>query len=165
MSEWRKRAVEGVGEGDTFVVTRTFGKELARTFGEMTGDFNPVHFDQEFARLKGFGDNICHGLLAGSLVTLIGGQIAWLATKMEFSFLKPVPFGEKITCTLKVMSVDKRRFARAEARITNTEGVELVRCTLEGYLPSEKDRARLAEMHKSGDPTNKLHGRGKYDDQ
>jgi len=130
----------------------------------MTRDYNPVHFDGQFARLKGFDGLICHGLLTGSLITLIGGQIAWLASKIEFIFLRPVPIGETVRCTLTVLSVNEQHFARAEARITDSQGKEVVRATLEGFLPSDGERARLAAMMAEGDPTNGLHGRATFDD-
>jgi len=164
MSEFRRRASIGLGPGDTFTATRAFDAEQVEAFARMTCDYNPIHFDAHFARLKGFDGPICHGLLTGSLITLIGGQIAWLASRIELTFLRPVPIGETVECSLTVLSVTEQRFARAQARITNSRGEEVVRATLEGFLPSECERTRLAAMIAEGDPTNGLHGCSTFDE-
>ena len=122
MSQWRKRAAEGVSPGDRFSFSRAFSLGEVAAFGELTRDYNPVHYDDAFARLKGFEGPICHGLLAGSMICEIGGQLGWLATGMAFSFRRPVYPGDAITCELTVDSVDESRFARARARLTNQDG-------------------------------------------
>jgi 3-hydroxybutyryl-CoA dehydratase len=76
--------------GDCFAVSRTFTEHDTTTFAEITRDYNPVYFDRSFASLKTFNDRICHGLLGGSILTEIGGQIGWLASGMNFLFKKPV---------------------------------------------------------------------------
>ena len=75
---------------------------------------------------------------------------------MEFAFKKPVHPGDVITCELTVDSVDANHFARAHARLTNQDGVEVMAATLEGYLPDPASRERLNQMMADGDPTNPL---------
>lgn len=156
MSNWRRRAAEGISQGDRFSFTRTFGLEDLTAFGELTRDFNPVHYDEAFARIKGFAGPVCHGLLAGSMICEIGGQLGWLATRMDFSFRKPVYPGDAVTCELIVDSIDESRFSRARARLTNQDGVEVIAVSLEGYLPELAARERLSQMIDEGDPTNPL---------
>lgn len=78
MADIRKRAIEGLEVGDTFSVSRIFSKKDVIQFADISGDYNPVHFDEHFASIKNFNSCICHGLLVGSLLTEIGGQIGWL---------------------------------------------------------------------------------------
>jgi acyl dehydratase len=156
MPQWRKRAAEGVSAGDRFSFSRAFGAEELAAFGELTRDYNPVHYDDAFARLKGFAGPISHGLLAGSMICEIGGQLGWLATRMDFSFRKPVHPGDTITCELTVQDVDASHFAHAQALLTNQDGVEVMTVALEGYLPDPPARSRLNEMIAAGDPTNPL---------
>lgn len=156
MSEIRRRTIQGLRPGDSFTVTRTFTEELTRTFGDLSKDYNPVHYDQRFAGAKGFTGLICHGLLAGSLITEVGGQIGWLATGMEFRFLKPVYLGDTITCRFTVAEIDERCRARASAVLSNQHGVTVIEASLAGRVPNEEERAILAAMLEEGDPTNKL---------
>ena len=69
MSEIRKKTIEGLQVGDVFTVSRTFTEEQARLFGELSRDYNPVHYDERFIAAKNLQGRICHGLLVGSLVT------------------------------------------------------------------------------------------------
>jgi acyl dehydratase len=146
MKEWRKRTVDGLKEGDEFVFSRTFSEADVAGFGAITRDANAVHSDPPFAAMKGFSRTICHGLLVGSMVTEIGGQISWLATEMGFEFQRPVYPGDTVTCRMRIESVDERRFAVASAVLTNQAGAEVMRARLEGFLPSPAERARLAEI-------------------
>jgi acyl dehydratase len=154
MPRIRQRAIEGLQPGDTFTVTRTFTEDLTRAFGALSRDFNPVHYDQRFTSAKGFDALICHGLLVGSLVTEVGGQIGWLATGMEFRFVKPVFFGDTITCRFTLLEVDDRGRARARATLSNQHGTTVIEAALTGRLPGEAERAVLAAMVAEGDPTN-----------
>jgi acyl dehydratase len=151
----RQRTVEGLRPGDTFTVTRTFTEELTRAFGDLSRDYNPVHYDQRFASTKGFGGLICHGLLVGSLITEVGGQIGWLATGIDFKFMKPVFFGDTVTCRFTLLEVDERGRARARAVFSNQHGTTVVEAALSGRLPGDAERAVLAAMVAEGDPTNR----------
>ncbi len=156
----RQRAIDGIKPGDTFTVTRTFSEEDTRAFGDLSRDYNPVHYDQRFSASWGFRERICHGLLTGGMLCEIGGQVGWLATAMNFTFCRPVYFGETIRCTLTITDVDERHFARARAVFTNPAGEPVVEAILEGLLPREPQRKVLAAMLAEGDPTNRASSAG-----
>ncbi|MBU1180876.1 MAG: acyl dehydratase, partial [Proteobacteria bacterium] len=84
MSEIRQKTVDGLKAGDTFAVVRKFTKKETESFGDITKDYNPVHYDRRFAEAKKLNGLICHGLLVAGLITEIGGQIGWLASGMDF---------------------------------------------------------------------------------
>jgi acyl dehydratase len=98
MSEIRNRTIHGLQVGDVFTISRRFTEKDMMTFADVTRDYNAVHLDPRFSSAKNFKDRICHGLLVGSMLTEIGGQIGWLASAMNFRFKQPVYFGETITC-------------------------------------------------------------------
>ena len=76
----RQRCIDGLKVGDTLSFSRTFTQADTEQFGELTRDYNPVHYDERWASAKGFKGLICHGLLVGSMICEIGGQIGWLAS-------------------------------------------------------------------------------------
>ena len=123
MSEIRKKAIQGLAAGDTFVVSRQFTEDDMLAFADVTRDYNPIHFDKRFADVKNFNGRICHGLLVGSILTEIGGQIGWLASEMNFRFKRPVYFGDKIVCTFTISEIDQRNRARAEVIFRNQDGI------------------------------------------
>ena len=156
MSEIRKKTIRGLRVGDTFTVSRRFSEEDMTAFAHITRDYNPVHFDPRFSCAKGFNARICHGLLVGSILTEVGGQIGWLASVMNFRFKQPVYFDETITCRFTITAIDERRRARAEVVYLNAEGCIVLEAELEGILPDDSERRILAAMVAEGDPTNKL---------
>ncbi len=156
MTEIRKKTIQGLKTGDTFTVQRTFAEADMLAFADITRDYNPVHFDKRFAAAKNFGARICHGLLVASLITEIGGQVGWLASKMDFRFKKPVYFGDSITCMLTIARIDKNNRAAAEAIFRNQDGDIVIEADLGGILPDKTERNIMAQMVAEGDPTNKL---------
>ena len=156
MSDIRKRTIKGLNVGDTFTVSRRFTEADMKMFAEITCDYNPVHFDARFSAAKKFNNRICHGLLVGSILTQVGGQIGWLASMMNFRFKQPVYFDETITCRFTITDIDERRRAKAEAVYFNQTGSIVLEAELEGILPDEPERKILNTMVAEGDPTNKI---------
>jgi acyl dehydratase len=156
VSEIRRKTIKGLRVGDTFTVSRTFTEEETQLFGDLSRDYNPVHYDERFVAAKNLQRRICHGLLVGSLVTEIGGQIGWLASTMGFRFVRPVYIGERVTCRLNITTIDQMGRAEAEAVCTNQEGATVLEATLSGRLPGVPERRILEAMVAEGDPTNKL---------
>ena len=80
----RQQAIEGLKENDSFTYSRTFNQKETEYFGDITRDYNPVHYDLRWVKVKGFKGLICHGLIVGSMICEFGGQVGWLATGMNF---------------------------------------------------------------------------------
>ncbi|MBU0513484.1 MAG: MaoC family dehydratase [Proteobacteria bacterium] len=156
MSRWRRQAARGFAPGATFTYSRTFTREDSEAFGDVTRDYNPVHYDRRFTEAKGLPGLICHGLLVAGMICEMGGQVAWLASRMDFRFVRPVYFGDTITCTIVIKDIDPTNRARAEATYVNQDGVVVARGSLEGILPGPAEVEILGEMVAEGDPTNKL---------
>lgn len=154
----RQHAIKGLKTGDSFTTTRTFTGPETSAFGDLTRDYNPVHYDPRWAASKGFGGTICHGLLVGSMICEFGGQVGWLATGMNFRFIAPVYFGDTIRCTLTITQIEENGRAEAEAVFDNHNGRTVCLAHLTGRLPSEPERQLLQRMIAEGDPTNKLSG-------
>ncbi len=156
MSVIRKQVLEGIEAGTVFTITRKFSEAETLSFGDLTRDYNPVHYDPRFARASGYPDLICHGLLVGGMICEIGGQLAWLATSMNFKYLKPVYFEDTITCRFEITSIDEKQKAEAKAEFFNQKEEKVLTAELTGYLPHREKQVALAEMVRDGDPTNKL---------
>jgi acyl dehydratase len=140
--------------GDWFVVSRTFTEQDTRAFADISRDYNPVHFDQRFAQAKNFHSRICHGLLIGSLLTEIGGQIGWLASGMNFLYKRPVYFGDTIECRFAITEVNDRNRAKAEVVFKNQNGEIVIEATVTGIIPGIPERRVMEAMRAEGDPTN-----------
>jgi acyl dehydratase len=108
----------------------------------VTGDYNPYHQDEAFARESWYGRLTIPGLLTGSMLTHIGGLLGFLATEMSFEYLAPVFVGDTITCTVTIAEKDEeRRQVKATVDFVNQDGVEVLRASFAGF-PSQVRLAR-----------------------
>lgn len=158
----RQQTAATLSEGNTFTFARTFTQSETEAFGDLTRDYNPVHYEPRWAKEKGFKGLICHGLLIGSMICEVGGQAGWLATGMNFKFIRPVYFGDTITCRMVIKKVDPSGRAAAEATFTNQEEEQVGYAHLTGIIPVGTDKVLLAKMIAEGDPTNELRENGAY---
>ncbi len=82
-------------------------EEDINAFGSLSGDFNPLHFDEEWAKKTIFGGRIAHGLLTASFVsTAIGMKLPGPGTiylSQQMRFLRPVRIGDTITTRVEVI--------------------------------------------------------------
>jgi 3-hydroxybutyryl-CoA dehydratase len=95
--------------GDTAEISRTITSEDIRAFADVSGDHNPVHFDDEFARRMRFEGRIAHGMLTASLLSsAIGNQLPGPGTVylgQALQFVAPVYPGDTITARVTVTSI------------------------------------------------------------
>jgi len=84
-------------------------------FGEVSGDMNPVHFDEEFARKTIFRGRIAHGVLCLSYIsTVLGTKMPGAGTifmSATSRFKAPVRIGDTVNtvCTVREVMPEKRR--------------------------------------------------------
>ncbi len=94
--------------GSIFSLKRTFTDEDLDAFASVSGDFSPLHMDQEYARTTEFGERVVHGILLASLFSnLIGMQIPGkhaLYLGHDLVFRRPVLLGDTVTVSAKVLS-------------------------------------------------------------
>lgn len=87
-------------------------EEVAR-YGEESGDLNPLHFDDAFARLHGFNGKICHGMLFNAWVTkYLGMEYPGPGTiflKQTSSYFSPIYPDQDYQATVTVPILDSNR--------------------------------------------------------
>ncbi|MDQ3753965.1 MAG: MaoC family dehydratase [Acidobacteriota bacterium] len=95
--------------GDSATVSKTITDEDIRLFGELVGDHNSVHLDDEFAKKTRFGRRIAHGMLSASLVsTVIGTRLPGAGAiylSQSLRFVAPVYPGDTVTATATVTKI------------------------------------------------------------
>lgn len=155
MTRIRQKAIDGIKVGDEFSVSRTFTEHDMIQFANISRDYNPIHLEDRFAKAKKFRGRICHGLLVGSMLTEIGGQIGVLASRMDFAFKKPVYFGDTVTCRWTFTEIENNGRSTARVEFRNQDETVVLTATVKGIIPGIQERAILKAMVEEGDPTNK----------
>jgi 3-hydroxybutyryl-CoA dehydratase len=105
----------------------TITTEHIEQFARLSGDRNPVHFDDAFARSIGFDGRIAHGAVTASLLSAVLGMdlpgpgSVFLGQRVRF--LLPVKPGDTITAALEVAKVrPDKPIVTLAAKITNGAG-------------------------------------------
>ncbi len=95
--------------GDTASFSKTITEYDVYTFAGVTGDFNPVHINEDAAKKSVFGKRIAHGMFTGSLIsTVLGTKLPGEGTiylEQELKFKKPVFINDTITAKVTVSEI------------------------------------------------------------
>ena len=104
-----------------------------RMFAEISGDYNPIHFQDSTASLAGYKNKISNGFvtesrIAGALVNTFGSKnTVVLAMEKNTKFLKPVYMGDEITATVEIVDkLDAIRALRIRAACFNQQNEKVV---------------------------------------
>ena len=93
-----------VGLKEEFQVTIT--ADMLKQFCQMTGDVNPLHTDETFAKEKGYESNVAYGMLTASFLSTLAGVYLpgerSLIHSVESKFTKPVYVGDTLTISGQV---------------------------------------------------------------
>lgn len=122
---------EQIAVGQEFKLSHTITKQDVDTFAALTGDFNPLHVDEEFAKQTSFRKPVAHGMLSASFIsTMIGMLIPgpgalWSSQTLEF--LQPVYVGDCISVIASVIQKSESiRSIKIKVRVVNQHGHEVI---------------------------------------
>ena len=107
--------------------SKTISESDIYLFAGITGDFNPMHVNEDFAKKTPFGTRIAHGGLAQSLIANVLGMklpgLGTVALEVTARFKKPVFIGDTITATAEVTEkLERKRWVKMTLSWTNQKG-------------------------------------------
>lgn len=112
--------------GDKDSMTKTVTEREVNLFAEVTGDTNPAHMDEEWAKKTKFGTRIAHGMLsAGFISAVLGMKLPGPGTiylQQTLKFTAPVKFGDTVTAECEVIEIVDGKKLRLKTTATNQEG-------------------------------------------
>lgn len=137
--------------GDTAVLARTVSREDIQLFAVVSGDVNPSHLDDDYARESQFGVVVAHGMLSGAMISaLLGNRFpgpgtVYVGQSLRFKALVHVgdTLTVKLTCIEKIQSLKHLIIACA---VTNQHGVLVVEGEATVAAPVEKIRRQQAAL-------------------
>lgn len=92
---------------------KTLGRDEVDTYADLTGDYNPVHVNPEYAATTMFGECIAHGMLTASLITNVLGTklpgTGAIYLSQSARFRAPVCVGQTVVVTATVTDMDEKR--------------------------------------------------------
>ena len=116
--------------GETASRSMTVTEEHIEAFARLSGDRNPVHFDDGFAHRIGFDGRIAHGAVTASLLSAVLGMDlpgpGSVFLEQRVRFLAPVRPGDTITARLEVTKVrPDKPILTLGATVTNAAGTRV----------------------------------------
>ena len=99
---------EDIKIGQHAEYVRTVTSEDIEMFGQVSGDYNPLHFNEDWAKTTMFKGRIAHGILTATYVsTVIGMKLPGPGTiyiSQNMKFRRPVRIGDTITARVEVIN-------------------------------------------------------------
>ncbi|MHA1369905.1 MAG: MaoC family dehydratase [Promethearchaeota archaeon] len=137
----KKADYDSIEIGDSASVTKTVTETDVILIAGVTGDFNPLHVNEEFANTTQFGKRVVHGVFSTGLISAVLGMKlpgpGALYASQSVKFVKPVFIGDTLTAVATVKEKftkkeGKLKFLKIETKVYNqddavvTEGEALV---------------------------------------
>ncbi len=125
------KTIEELKVGDTARFSKTVSESDIYLFAGITGDLNPAHVNEEYAKGTFFKNRIAHGMLSASFIsTVIGTMLPGpgsIYMRQEVNFLAPVKIGDTVTAIVEVAEIvaEKKR-VRLKTYCVNQENTTVV---------------------------------------
>lgn len=144
------RTAQELEVGDKASLSRQVTETDLALFASVTGDTNPIHFDQPYAESTFFKGRIAHGVLsAGFISAVIANRLPGLGTvyvSQDIKFLAPVRLGDTVTAQVEVLDVDRERNrVRLRTTCTNQAGTTVLDGEAVVMPPKRKPSGEVAE--------------------
>ena len=105
------RLLDAICIGDEFERIWTISEDILAEFAKISGDFNPLHTNDDFARKKGFPGRVAYGNILGLMISeLVGmglGDENVMLISQRLDYKKPMFVGDVIVVTGVVSAISK----------------------------------------------------------
>lgn len=138
------RTYDEIQLGDAASLKHALTMADIKLFAVMSGDVNPAHVDEDYARSTRFQEVIAHGMWGGSLIsTVLGTQLPGPGTiylTQTLKFQRPVGLGDVLVVTVSAREKKAKQRIVFDCTCVNQEGAEVITGDAEVIAPSEKIR-------------------------
>ncbi|MFZ5816101.1 MAG: MaoC family dehydratase [Bacillota bacterium] len=113
--------------GDKASMAKTISETDVYLFAGITGDLNPAHVNEVWAKNTKFGGRIAHGMLSAGLISAVlamklpGPGTIYLGQTLKFT--APVRIGDTVTAEVEVVEIIENKRLRMRTTATNQDGV------------------------------------------
>ena len=143
MERIENRTFDEIKLGDTAGLVRTLTHKDIELFAVVSGDINPTHLDDAFAKSDAFHKVVAHGMWSGALIsTVLGTQLPGPGTiyvDQSLHFPGEIGLGDTVTVTVKARNkIEESHRVIFDCRAVNQRGEEVVTGTADVIAPTEK---------------------------
>lgn len=121
--------------------TREVEQDDIRRFTDMSGDANPLHYDEDFAARTRFGEIIVQGGVTSAILNAVVAEDlpgpGTVFLHVDWSFKAPVRPGDSITGSVEILEVrDDKPITRLRTTVTRGDGTVALEGTALCYTMS-----------------------------
>jgi len=125
-------SIQEIKVGQSASHGKTITEADIKLFADLTGDANPVHMDEEYAKQSIFNGRVAHGMLGAGLISTVFGMYlpgpGTVYLSQTLQFLAPVRIGDTITATCTVKEkIEERKRLIFDCKVTNQDGVDVIK--------------------------------------
>jgi 3-hydroxybutyryl-CoA dehydratase len=128
--------------GMTVSIQNTVSEQDVIDFARVSGDHNPLHMDEEYAKTTLFGGRIAHGALSASYISAVLGNDlpgpGAVFLELNLKFVRPVRIGDTVTSTAEVIEMVERGYRVKLAVKGEVNGKAVMRGEATVMVPSGK---------------------------
>ena len=146
------KSMDDLKVGDAAFFSKTVTEADALLYVGATGDFSPIHIDEQYSQGTRFGHRIAPGIMvAGMITAVLGNDLVGcepISVADEFQFKAPVYYGDTITAEMRIVEkMPEKRVLRLEATCTNQDGLVVLTASAVMVFPkpvpvAESDEAK-----------------------
>ena len=109
------KTIDELKVGDSAKFSKTISESDVYLFAGVTGDLNPAHVNEDYAKDTYFKTRVAHGMLSASFIsTVIGTMLPGPGTvymRQEANFVAPVKIGDTVTAVVEIAEImaEKKR--------------------------------------------------------
>lgn len=112
MADIVKYYLDDLSVGMSASTTATITAEMIDAFADITGDHNPIHVDDEYAKTTQFGGRIAHGALSASFISAVLGNDlpgpGAIFVELNLRFRKPAMINDVVTAVATIEEINER---------------------------------------------------------
>lgn len=143
-AERRAYALEDLSVGMTASYIHTVSEADVHTFADLTGDHNPLHLDEAFARTTRFKGRIIHGMLSASFLSTVIAILPGPGTvylSQSLAFRSPVRLGDTIEARVTVIDIDTAKKRIRLRTVCRVSGLVVIDGEAAVMVPSRRSTA------------------------
>jgi len=113
MSDVSTACFDKLSVGQLYSTVNIVTDEDILKFAEVTGDVNPIHLDEDYAKVSVFGERIAHGMISAGYISAIfgtrfpGAGSIYLSQSLKFK--APVKIGDTVETTVSIIGLNEKR--------------------------------------------------------
>ena len=107
------KSIDELSVGDTSSTFTKISSELIEQFGQVTGDVNPIHMDEEYANNTVFKGRIAHGIFSLGLISAVIANklpgVGAIYLSQTARFMRPAMLGDTVKAEVSVTDINKEK--------------------------------------------------------